>query len=80
MFGHPVFSEIISRNRNKFLIFHLSFDNHTTRLTDWQHNRFAAFRKIFKEFNKNCGKFLVNDDYWSLDKTLYPTRAQIGFK
>ena len=50
------------------------------RPTLWQHDRFAAFRKIFKEFNKNCGKFLVPNDYLSLDETLYPTRMQINFK
>ena len=48
--------------------------------TRWQHDRFAAFHKIFEEFNKICGKFLVPDDYLSLDETLYPTRTQISFK
>ena len=43
-------------------------------------SRFAAFRKIFEEFNKNCGKFLVPNGYLSLDDTLYPTRTQISFK
>ena len=35
---------------------------------------------MFEEFNKNCGKFLVPNDYLSLDNTLYPTRTQISFK
>ena len=62
IFGNPVFSATMSRNRFKFLIAHISFDDHTTRPTRWQHGRFAAFRNIFEEFNKNCGKFLVPDD------------------
>ena len=84
------------RNRFGFLIAYISFDNHTTRPTRWQHDRFAAFREIFEEFNKNLfliiigkcekiiekisGKFLVPDNYLSLDQTLYQTRAQISFK
>ena len=80
IFGNPVFSATMSRNRFKFLIAHISFDDHASRPTRWQHDRFAAFRKIFEEFNKNCGKFLVPDDYLSLDETLYPMRTQISFK
>ena len=77
IFGNPVFSATKSRNRFKFLIVHISFDDHITRLTPWQHDRFAAFCEIFEEFNKNCWKFLVPDDYLSLDETLYPTSTQI---
>ena len=80
IFGNPVYSAANSRNRFKFLVTHISLDDHTTRPTPWQHDRFAAFRKIFEEFNKNCGKFLVPNDYLSLDDTLYPTRTQISFK
>ena len=80
IFGKPVFSATISRNRSKFLIAHISFDNHIPRPTPWQHDRFAVFREIFEEFNKNCGKFLIPDDYLSLYETLYPTRTQISFK
>ena len=80
IFGNPVFSATMSRNRFKFLIAHISFDNHTTRSTRWQNDRFAPFRKIFEEFNKNCGKFQVPDNYLSLDETLYPTRTHISFK
>ena len=70
----------MSRNRFKFLIAHILFGDHTTRPAPWQHDRFAAFGEIFEEFNENCGKFLVPDDYLSLDETLYPTRTQISFK
>ena len=80
IFGNPVFSATKSTNRLKFLIVHISFDDHTSRPTRWQHDRFAAFCEIFEEFNKNCGKFVVPDDYLSLDETLYPMRTQISFK
>ena len=80
IFGNPVFSATMSRNRFKFLIAHISFDDHTTHPTCWQHDRFAAFCDIFEEFNENCGKFLIPDDFLSLDDTLYPMRTQISFK
>ena len=80
IFGNPVFHATKSRNRFKFLIAYISFDDHITPPTPWQYDRSAAFRKIFEEFNKNCGKFLARNDYLSLDETLYPTRTQISFK
>ena len=62
IFGNPVFGATLSKNRFRFLIAHISFDDHTSRPTRRQQNRFVAFREIFEEFNKNCGKFLVPDD------------------
>ena len=79
IFGNPVFSATMSRNRFKFLIAHISFDDHTMRPTHWQHDRFADFREIFEEFNENCRKFLVPDDYLWLDETLHRIRRQISF-
>ena len=79
IFENPVLNATMSRNRFKFLIAYISFDDHITRPTRWQHDRFAAFRKSFEKFNKNCGKFLVRNDYLSLLETLYPTRTQISF-
>ena len=80
--GNLAFCATTSMYRNifKFLIAHISFDDHTTRPTPWQHDGFAAFREIFEEFNKNWGKFLVPDDYLTLDETLYPKKTQIIFK
>ena len=78
--GNPVFSATMSKNRFKFLMSHISFDNCKTRSDRWLHDRFAAFREVFEEFNFNCGKYVVPDDYLTLDETLYPTRAHISFK
>ena len=81
IFGNTAFGTTMSRNRFKVLIAHISCDDHTMRPNSWQHDRFAALREIFEEFYKNCGKFLVPDDYtsMSLDETLYPTRMQISY-
>ena len=80
IFGNPVFNATKSRNRFKFLIAYISFDDHITRPSPWQRNRFSAFCNILEEFNKNCGKFVVRNNYLSLDETLYHTRTQISFK
>ena len=48
IFGNPVFSATMSRNRLKFLIAHISFDDHTSLPTRRQHNRLVAFREIFE--------------------------------
>ena len=75
MFDDLVFSKTISGNRFRFFIFHVSLDSHPTRPTRWQHNRFAGFCKIFEELNENCRKFLVPDDYLSLDEALFNESA-----
>ena len=80
IFGNSVFNVTKSRNRFKLLIAYISLDDHITRPTPWEHDKFAALCKIFEEFNKNCGKFLVRNDYLSLDEILYPTRTQISFR
>ena len=56
IFGNPVFSATMSKNRFKFLIARISFDNHTTHPTREQLARFAAFCEIFEEFNENLRK------------------------
>ena len=38
------------------------------------------FAKFLKNLIKKCGKYLVPDDYLSLDETLYPMKTQISFK
>ena len=80
IFCNLIFSATTSRNRFKFLIAQISFNDHITCPTRWQHDGFAAFRKIFEKFDKNCEKFLVCNDYLLLDEILYPTRTQISFK
>ena len=80
IFGNPVFSKTISRDKFDYLIFYVSFDNHTTRPTRWQYNRFEVFREIFEEFGKNYGKFLGPNDCLSQNETLHPRTAHISFK
>ncbi|XP_020896597.1 piggyBac transposable element-derived protein 3 [Exaiptasia diaphana] len=78
--GHPVFSATMSKNRFKFLMANVRFDDEETRAERWNSDRFAAFREVFEKFNTQCGKVIIPDDYLSLDETLYPMRNQVSFK
>ena len=57
IFGNPAFSATKFRNSFKFLIAHVLLDGHITHPTHWQHDRFAAFRKILKNLTKIVGNF-----------------------
>ena len=78
--GAPVFSAYMSRLRFQFLLAHICHDDYKNRNAGWQHERFAAIRKLFDEETKTSCKSLILEDYLSLDETLYPMRNQISFK
>ena len=78
--GSPVFGACMSRNRFEFLQARICFDDFESREERWTHDRFAAIRELFEQFNKNSSKALVPEDFISLDETLYPTRNQFAFK
>ena len=78
--GLPVFGACMSRNRFKFLMAHICFDQYSEREARWQKDRFAAMRDLFEECNINFAKSLIPEDYLSLDETLYPMRTQVAFK
>ena len=70
----------MSRNRFKFLLNHIAFDNFEDREERWEHDRLSAIREFFEHCNENFDKSFVPEDYLSLDETLYLMRTQIGFK
>ena len=78
--GHPIFSSIISKNRFKFILSMLRFDDAETREERWKTDRFAAFRGIFDMVNKMCARNMSPDNFLAIDETLYPTRGSISFK
>ena len=47
---------------------------------NWNCDRFAAFRRVFEEFNDHCREFLIPDDLIAIDATLYPQRTSVAFK
>ena len=60
---NPIFGAIMSKNRFKFLLSHISFHDAGDRSEKQKYDRFAAFRKIFEISNCNCGRVAVPDDY-----------------
>ena len=77
---NPIFGATMGKNRFKFLLSHISFDDADDRPERWKYDRFAAFRKIFEIFNYNCERVAVPDGYLTLDETLYPMRSKLSFK
>ena len=73
--GHYAFREIMSKNRFKLLLSHITFDNHIDLENNWLTDRFAAMRPVWKLFNSNLGKYVAPSD-----ETLYPMRHQIAFR
>ena len=72
---HYAFREIMSKNRFKFLLSHITFDNHIDRENNWLTDRFAAMRPVWELFNSNLGKYVAPSD-----ETLYPMGHQIAFR
>eukprot|EP00112_Aurelia_sp_Birch-Aquarium-sp1_P026793 Seg973.6 transcript_id=Seg973.6/GoldUCD/mRNA.D3Y31 product="PiggyBac transposable element-derived protein 4" protein_id=Seg973.6/GoldUCD/D3Y31 len=67
---HPINSATMSKNRFKFLMSVLSFDEHSTRVQRWQH----------EQFNENCAKVRIPSEFVAIDETLYSYRGNIGFR
>ena len=78
--GHYAFGAIMSKNRFKFLLSHITFDNHIDCENNWPTDRFAAMRPVWELFNSNLGKYVAPSEYLTIDETLYPMRHQIAFR
>ena len=78
--GHPIYGVTMGSKHFKFLKAKIMFDDEDTRKDRWKSDRFAAFRKIFESFIRNCGQTLAPDDFVNIDESLYPTRNRISFK
>ena len=69
--GHPIFSASISLNRLVFIKAIIFFDDANTQQERWRTDKFAAFRKVYEEFNKCCTKNMSPDNYIAIEETLY---------
>ena len=78
--GHPIFGATMSGKRFRFLLAHIRFDDSQTRRDRFIHDRFAAARDLFEDFNNRCSSVLQPDEYIAIDETLYGCRNQISFK
>ena len=75
--GHYAFGAIMSKNRFKFLLSHITFDNHIDRENNWPTDR---MRPVWGLFNSNPGKCVAPSEYLTIDETLHPMRHQIAFR
>ena len=66
--GHYAFGAIMSKNRFKFLLSHITFDNHIDRENNWPTDRFAAMRPVWELFNSNLGKNVAPSEYLTTDE------------
>lgn len=78
--GHPVFGAVMSGKRFRLLHAAINFDDSNTRYEKWVHDRFAAMRDIFEQFNACCSSVLEPGDFLTVDETLYGCRTQVGFR
>lgn len=77
----PALGATISKNRFRFLMANLVFDdNKETRPRRWQAYLFAAFREVFEMFNLNCANHVVPDYFLSLDRNIKSHEGAIVFK
>ena len=67
--GHYSFGAIMSKNRFKFLLGHITFDNHIDRENNWPIDRFAAIRPVRELFNSNLDKYVAPSEYLTIDET-----------
>ena len=78
--GHFAFGAIMSKNRFKFLLSHITFDDYSDWEKSWSTDRFAAMRPVCELFNKNLGKYIAPCEYLTIDETLYSMRHHIAFR
>ena len=69
----------MSKNQFKFLLRHITSDNHIDRENNWPTDRFAAMRPVWELFNSNLGKYVAPSEYLTTEET-YPMRHQIVFR
>ncbi len=79
-YGHHIFSATMGKNRFKFLISNLCFNDEKT-WSQWYHrDRFAAGRELFELFNMKCRSHFIPDDFLPVNETLYPCSNKVANK
>ena len=78
--GHYAFGAIMSKNRFKFLVSHITFDNHIDCENNWPTDRFATMQPVWELLNSNLGKYVASSEYLAINETLCPMQHQIAFR
>ena len=69
--GIHFFGATMSRDRFRFLLSYICFDDAITQPQRWKSNRFAAFWEVFEHFNDQCAKHLTRGNYMSINAASY---------
>ena len=77
--GHYAFGAILSKNRFKFFLSHITFHNYIDCENNSPTDRFASMRPVWDLFNSKIGKYVPPSEYLKIDETLYPRRHQTAF-
>ena len=64
--SHFIFGAIMSKNRFRFLIDHICFNDPQERTQLWETDRFAAVREIWEIFNSNLSKHVQHRNIFHL--------------
>lgn len=77
--GRPIFSATFGFQRFKLLLRLLRFDDRATRNVRFRHDKFAAIREIFTEFQNSILRLYWHHDTITIDEQLYPSRNRCPF-
>jgi hypothetical protein len=80
--GIPAIYSALSRDRFKFILKNLNFDDSLdpqSRVQRTRKDRMAAMRDIFEAINQRWALGLVPSDYMTIDETLYSSRNRVSF-
>jgi len=75
--GKPFYKATMSRNRFKFFLFALRFDNYRTREERKATDRFAAVRDLSDCIKRNLIRFYVPDETLTVDEQLVGYRGRV---
>lgn len=75
-----IFRLTMSLQRFKFLLWHICFDNTTTREERQKYDKLAPIREVFDAFNTNLSKYFCLSEYTTVDEMLAAFRGKCGFR
>ncbi|XP_014276908.1 piggyBac transposable element-derived protein 4 [Halyomorpha halys] len=80
IYGPPIFRSAMTKNRFDLLLRVLRFDDKETREDRKATDKFAAFREMWEQFQKNCLKYYTPSENLTVDRTLLSFRGKCPFK
>lgn len=80
IYGPPIFRSAMHKKRFDFLLINIRFDNKDTRNAGRANDKFAPFREIWTEFEKNCENYYSPSEYLTIDETFLGFRGKCPFK